>query len=673
MPCAIVTSRQFHLLPVAEHNNLGVQAWGVNMRWLTRLISLVIVLAAISILGLIFIPTERIAKIATDQFEASTGRALRFTGKIRPRFFPVIGVRADGLEIANADWASNRPMVKAKRVLVGVSLTDLIGGNITIKELRIKSPEVLLERNASGVGNWEFETTSTDEAGEGLAIPEFSLPEGWITNGSIRYIDYATDQDIQLEAINVIAKIPGFSHPVTLGGKAIYQGEKIAFSIVTQDLKDGLTGATVPFHGGVNLGTTAAEFDGVAGFAPLNAEGSATLRAEDLAGLLALVDMAAPAGVDNAGFSGKVTYTADGEIFIRSGRLAAGDLGAGVDADITFADRPKITARVSAGNLDFAPFIPKGSSDTGTSDGWDKTPIDGSALGLLDFDIALSADSLNLVAAKLGKTKLRAVNDRSRLVITISGTHLYQGSLTGSFVANARNDLSVSADISANGVALRPFLSDFAGYDRLAGAANFNLKVLGGGTSQDAIVRSLDGGGSLAIGAGEIIGFDLGGMIRNLDVGFQGSDNKTIFEGVTASFSIANGVANNQDMRFLSPVTDATGAGVMNLGAQSLDYTITPVSLAPDGTASTHSLSYPVRIFGPLSNLGFAIDLEGLLQGNLDEKLKLIEEGVRTNLETAVQNQLNDSGSSVEETLQNSLEGQAGDVVNNLLNGLLDN
>ncbi|MBC7180990.1 MAG: hypothetical protein H5U14_13015, partial [Roseovarius sp.] len=56
------------------------------MRWLFRLLGLVMVMAAIILGALFFLPGERIARIAADQITKATGRQVTMSGDTKISF-----------------------------------------------------------------------------------------------------------------------------------------------------------------------------------------------------------------------------------------------------------------------------------------------------------------------------------------------------------------------------------------------------------------------------------------------------------------------------------------------------------------------------------------------------------------------------------------------------------
>jgi AsmA protein len=136
------------------------------MRWIVRLIGLLVFLVVAAVAALFLIPAERIANLAARQFEAATGRALVISGDVSPRIWPEIGASVEGVTLANAAWSDEPVMAEIGRVDVGVDLSALIGGAIVVRTFSMADADLLIERDAQGRGNWEFgEADGTAPAG----------------------------------------------------------------------------------------------------------------------------------------------------------------------------------------------------------------------------------------------------------------------------------------------------------------------------------------------------------------------------------------------------------------------------------------------------------------------------------------------------------------------------
>jgi AsmA protein len=302
-------------------------------------------------------------------------------------------------------------------------------------------------------------------------------------------------------------------------------------------------------------------------------------------------------------------------------------------------------------------------------------------MGALDAAVTLSAQSINVGSVRLGSTRLLASLTQSRLVVEARELQAYGGGITGNFVVNGRGGLSVGGDLAFKGLAMQPLLKDAADFDRLIAQGDLGVKFLGVGGSVAAIMASLSGSGTLTLGKGELRGLDLGGMVRTLDVNYVGEGAKTIFDGISGTFTMNAGILRNDDLRMGAPYLTAIGTGTVDLGARTLDYRLVPTALA--GADGTGGLTVPLKITGPWSALKYQLDLKALADQELaDEKAKLKERAkaeearIKTQLEAKAQSELGivrEEGESMEDAARRraneALEAEASRALRRLFGG----
>ncbi|OOY32710.1 AsmA family protein [Thioclava sp. F36-6] len=609
------------------------------MRWLFRALALV-VLIALSLGGaLLLIPSKKIAQIAEARFEAATGRKMTLSGSVHATIWPQLGVRTGPVEIANADWSKDGPMLSAKGLQIGVDPSALIGGEVRVSKVDVLSPNILLERRKDGTGNWEVTppdaATSTQTArpgtGEGGGMTAFSLDKAEISDGSVRWIDHASGQRIALTGLDASLALPSFDGPASLDLTGQVEGKALKVNGTLESFASFLAGDPAPTDLALTLDASSIGFKGTFGTAPLAAKGALTASVKDPTALAAIFgqtarDLPKGLGRDTITAKGDVTLGADGAMQLRGGKLTLDGNALSVAGDLSFAKgKLRIDAQIDAGALDLSALTGAsgkagaGGSSSGSgsgASGWSTTPIDASGLRALDGKIALDAGSIDFGTAKLGPTKAQITIDNGRAVADLREVSAYGGSVTGQVVANARSGFSASADLVAKGVSMQPLLSDLADYTRLDAKADLAVKLLASGNSEAALARSLSGSGNVAFGKGALEGLDLVGMLRTLDLNYVGEGAKTIFDQITASFTIANGVLSNDDLALKAPLLSAAGKGRVDIGAQSLDYTVTPTALSKaDGTGG---VKVPLSITGPWAKPKFGLDMKALSGDKVD-------------------------------------------------------
>jgi AsmA protein len=656
------------------------------MRLLLRLAGLVIVTIVVGVISLLLLPAERIASIAADQISKQTGREVTLEGETRITLWPILGVSTERFIIANAPWSDAGPMLSAEALKIGVAPQALWGGAVRITGLEAASPMIRLERSADGKGNWDLGVDGIAPSGQGSEAAPASLPRlaltldrALLTDATVSYRDHGTGQGLTLTGLALDLRWPdpdgAASFAMSVDALAPGEsGERIT-------LEGELDPARTIMEGGLSAVTAritapggGAGFVGRISTRP-EAQGQFSARLEDTARFLAAMgfaDAAIPAGLgQSAEIDTQLTWSADRRLALRETRLTLDNNHLAGAADLDFAPQvPRVSARIRAEALDLTGLVRgedgseggRGGAASGAN-GWSTASIDASALALVEGEFALVADKIALGDLSLGTTRTKATLDRSRLVFDIVEMALYEGALSGQFVINNRSGLSVGGDLRAEGLALEPLLKDTLDVSRLQGKADAQLQFLGVGQSMDSIMRSLSGSGSIASGRGVIDGFDLDRIMRSGDL----TGGTTVFDQLTASFTIDGGNLRNSDMLMTLPRARAEGEGRVGLGERDLDYRFTPVLL--DGDRGQR-LAIPVRIAGPWHNPRITPDLERAIDLNLRKEREALEERVRSErekLEERAREEIEDRlgvpvepNQSVEDVLRDAIEEQLG-------------
>jgi AsmA protein len=277
-------------------------------------------------------------------------------------------------------------------------------------------------------------------------------------------------------------------------------------------------------------------------------------------------------------------------------------------------------------------------------------PIDLSALKDLNLDGKLKVGQLqvdNIKAANV-RVDLRAHN--GRLDVNPLAASMYQGTVAGALMVNA-NTNQYAAEQKLTGISIGPLLRDVANKDVLEGKGNVTLDVTTKGTLVSELKRALNGTARMELRDGAIKGIDLAGAVRTVKSKLGGQDaegsgsqkEKTDFSELSASFALKNGVAHNEDLSLKSPFLRVTGAGDVDIAADSVNYVVKTgvvASMAGEGgkeLGDLKGLSIPVRISGPFDALKYKVEFSQMTSGAGQEALK---ETAREALRESVKKQL---------------------------------
>ncbi|MGC1496838.1 MAG: AsmA family protein [Sulfitobacter sp.] len=635
------------------------------IKWIFSVLLLIIVVAVVS---LMLLPADRIAKIAADQLRKATGREVSISGDVSMTFWPVLGVSAGQLEVGNADWAKEGAMLSTSNASIGVDAMALLSGEIRITNIEAQSPTISLEQRRDGRASWEF----TDGAGEAQIETETSptraakpvtIQKLTITDATLIYDAEGADL-VSYSGVDLSLDWPDSAGAAEIVAALRPARDKVTVEATIDRFASFLTGEVQPIRarlsakgGGVTVTGRASLKGAVAGDVWFKASDTGAFLGE-----LGLGDVALPAGLGRkADVKTQVTLTPDRRLALRD---MVADLGGNTlrgGADITLNGTPQVNATLSAGALDLSGLSGgEGSSGSGGGggggtagpSGWPTSPIDASGLASFNGAIAIKADSIDLGTLKLGPTRSLLTNDRSRMVFELRDVAAYGGKMVGEFVMNNRNGLSVGGKLTALGVEMQPLLTDAAGLSRFSGKGDAEVSFLGVGGNVDTIMRSLKGNGAVKVGRGAIEGIDLDKLLGSFDV----EGGTTVFDSLGAKFTIDGGVLRNDDLLMLLPNFNATGTGQVNLGAQTLDYTVVPKALRVNGG---RGLAVPVRISGPWADPKIKPDLKAAIDLNFDAEKKQAEERVKQKLQEKLQEELGvtqQDGQSVEEAVKDELE-----------------
>lgn len=601
------------------------------MRWILRIALTLFTLLIVAVAALFLIPTDRIARIAEAEFEKTTGRQLFLAGEVQPQVFPRLGVVLNDVTIANADWAGGDPMLKADRLEVGVTLAALMGGEVNVEAFALDGPQIRLIRNTDGTANWDFIADIGGGADEPPGdTPAVSLPKGTITNATVSYVDRQSGLSETLTGLTAELGLPDLRGEATISLTATRNGQPFSVDASVDGMQQLLDGDQRTISMKFGTGGSTASFDGIGQMTPLQAKGSLNADVADPKSLFALLGATMPRIPEGMGqhtrLDADVTFTSDNELFLRDAVLQLDQNRFQGNVDVALREKPQITAQLVADRVDFSAMSTDTTEEDGAanagSGGWSEARLDVSGLSAVDGSFSLKANAIDLGSIQLARTDMRGTLNDSRLVLDLTEVGVFDGNVGGQFVVNGRGGLSVRGDLQARGVAMQRLLQDFAGYDRLVADAGMRLTFLGVGANMDELMKSLDGEGAIDVGSGALLGLDIAGMIKNLDTSYRGEGEKTVFDDITGTFTISDGVLRNSDLNFVAALLTATGEGEVDLGAQTINYRLDPTALA---SKIEKGIRVPILIEGPWSNIRFRPDLKSLIDTELEaekEKLK---------------------------------------------------
>ena len=283
-------------------------------------------------------------------------------------------------------------------------------------------------------------------------------------------------------------------------------------------------------------------------------------------------------------------------------------------------------------------------------------PLDLTALKGLNANGSVKIGTLKIANVKAANVRIDVKAADGRVDVSPIAANLYQGSLAGALSVQAAATPVIGIKQSLTGINIGPLLKDAANFDSLEGRGNLSLDVSGQGNTVSAIKKALNGSAAIKLADGAIKGIDIAGSIRDAKakLGSLKGDKtqaasqkeKTDFSELTASFTIKNGVAHNNDLSGKSPLLRLGGEGDIDIGNENLDYlvkaTVVATAAGQGGKelGDLRGLTVPVKLSGPFTAPQYKIDFSGMAVGVAKAVVEKKTEEIKAKVQDQVQDRL---------------------------------
>jgi len=527
---------------------------------------ILLVVAGVAVFALTFDPNRykgEIERLAKEH----TGRTLSIKGDIKLAFWPSLGAQVSGVTFS--EKSSNDPFIAFDSAHASVEVLPLLSGQTIVDSVSLSGFKARIVKGKDGRFNF------SDLVDAGAKKPEprkaepkaapvvFDIGSVSIERASIAYADLQAGQEYLLE-----------------------------------DLK-------------LKTGRIAQNAEGRLELAMVAKRKSPPLQAK---------------------------LSLDGRYKLDAGKLSA-DVNGKLDestikARFTLAEPYEFDASIDKINLDRylgaaeKPAAKAAQKSPSRKD--EDTPVDLSALKGINAKGRLQVGALEVRGLKLAEVNAQVNAANGRVAVAPHSAKLYEGSISGELAVDA-NKNQVRLKEQLQNVSIGPILRDFAGQDRLEGRGNVAVDVTAAGATVNAMKRALNGTAKLQLRDGAVKGVNLGEILRQARTALGGSRQQaaagenaggkmqqTDFTELSASFTIKDGIAHNEDLDAKAPAFRLGGAGDINIPASTLDYlakaTIVTTSQGQGGKERDHLAGFtvPVKLTGSFDDLKYQVDMRGM-------------------------------------------------------------
>jgi len=585
--------------------------------------------AAIVALGLalpFLIPADAYKTQIEAAVGRATGRPFTIRGALHFTLFPVPGVQADDVALANMPHGHAPAMVTAGDVRVGVALSPLLGGRIEVSTIVLDRPVIALEVDAQGHANWTL--PRAQGAAKSPAPPQWRFKAHFsglkLVRGKITYDNARTGSHRKFDDVDAAVSLTAFDQPAALDATFDHGGHRVSvqakLSTPALLLRDQPTNLDISvasdllrarFNGSVSpegSGRGALDIE-----APSARKAALWLGAKlpETRGLNALSLRSNFHGDNKTAELSDLKLTLDGATITGAVMLETG------------GTRPAIRGALQIDRLDINPYTEQPSSPRApprprNSEEWSDKPITLGLLNKLDADVALDAGKLIVRKLAIDKAHIAVSLTDGRLKARLDPMTLYGGKGSAGLEVDASGALPAYHNtLRFELVALALFLTDSIGVRQIEGTGIIALDVSSRGDTARAIMGGLNGTGSIDFRDGRLRGVNLGKVARSIQhlLGTSvNADSFTDYADMGASFTLANGVLDSNDFHMAGPVLHASGAGTVDIGNRTIDFRMVPATTA-SVAHEKFDIGVPFHISGPWRHLRYRADVESLVNG----------------------------------------------------------
>lgn len=589
------------------------------LRWLAAVLAAVVMLAVVVVAlfdwNLLRGPIGREVSRATGRSFA-IGGDLRVEWSLRPR------IVANDVVLGNAAWSDEPVMAGARSIAFRVDLFDLLVGKLSIPEITLSQPHVVLEVNRSGASNWQFANP-----GSGKAVPIPSVDLVTIDGGTATYRDARDGTAMAFDLKTLAPNGPAPQFGLELQGKGRYRGQPVALRArggALLHLRDAAEPYPVKASG--EVGTTRFAIDGML-LDPLHFKGERlnfSIEGGDLAALFPIIGVPLPP-TPAYRFAGFLDHTGGLWRFHRfQGTMGHSDLSGDFSVDRR-AHPQKLVADLLSKHLflkDLAGLVGAGrAAHPGGTPPGKVLPAEPFNLGkLLAADVDARFQGENIVTANLPLDHMTAhlvvrggVVQLAPLDFSVAG-----GSVVSVIEMDARKPrMATHAQITASGLHLaRMFPQSKLGAGD-TGTIGGRAQLRGTGNSIAQMLGSAGGNAAFVMENGSV--GELGLRLSNLDIAnsllvMLGGDKQVPVRCVVGIFKAAEGRFKASALVLDTPKVNMTGTGDIDFADESLHLRLVSQSKG----FSLASLRGPIAVTGSFEHpvlkpeLGAAVVRGGL-------------------------------------------------------------
>ncbi len=580
-----------------SHHALQIIArCGIAMKWTA--ISLCVLIAGF--VGTLFvIDVDSYRALIQSQSQSVLGRQLTIDGEIELdlSFSPTLTVR--DVTLANVPGGSRPEMARIGKLAIGLELSALLGGDLSITHLTVSDADLILEPGEDGVGNWVMSGDATESGGEVGTVP--FLRALTLRNSRLTFNGLLDQRRVvQIDEATLTADSRQSDIGIDIAGSV--RGVKIDASGRIGSVA-ALIGreADWPVAWAARIGTNRISVGGTIGD-PWSFSG---YRLDVDANISSLATLQALAGDGDDGdpipalprirASAVLSGTPD-RVSITNIRGAVGNSDFGGELVVSMGGgRPNLVGELASDTVVLSDFM----TDTG-DDGPTALPVD--LIGAVESDLEVAIGRLVTERLEVREIAAELRIQNGQLNLDVEKAVLWDGWWGGRIVADSHlSPLAVGVDITVGQLDLEAMLGHWGVENAIFGHMDGALTLHGRGDTVEALLDTANGQIALDMGEGRINNAYTDLIGRNVLTALlpDGSGPVTDVYCAVGHFDVAQGVARSSALLVDTSRVTVGGEGAIDFGGARLDFLLNPRTK----DVNLLALVAPARIHGPFEEV----------------------------------------------------------------------
>ena len=573
-----------------------------GLKRLAIAVGAVIAAVVISLVGLsFFIPASKVRDAVAKEIHAVTGLDPVLRGDISVSLFPSGTVTFHNV-VLGEDHRGD-PGLVVDELTARLRYFPLLAGRIEIAGVTLVRPTITVSFLPDGQSNWSGLIEALARALRPDPERTASFSEIGIQDGTVVIHQAVAGKDAtdRLDDVEFQLAWPSISRSFGASGRFVWHDEPIEASFTLGDFLAALSGE----HSGIKVrlagAPVKAAFDGAMSAQPtLKIDGTLSIETPSLRDALHWTD------ARRLPFGGFGHFALRGHSSMSGGAVSLSNVNVELDGNmaegvITLStDRRTVQGTLAADTLDVTPYLSGIHFLAANDRNWDQLPITLNGLSESDLDLRISARSVKVGSAQLGRTAVAANLRGGKLDVTIGESEAFGGTAKGSIgLASADGGVVVTTRVAFVDVDLEACLGQVFGLRRLEGRGNVALNIEGSGSSVLAVTNTLNGTASLNAYNGALAGINVEQLLRRLErrpLSGNGDfrSGRTPFDQFVLTLKIERGQVSVDDMHMAGPAVRLSVGGQVSVPTRDLDLKGV-ATLASNETANEFDLPFVVQ------------------------------------------------------------------------------